>query len=269
MSAVIDRKNDPWEKITIRENIYCYRFHEREKQMFNGIFVLVDKPRARALILDTAYPEYAEKVKNHLESSGIQPELVVLSHYHPDHSAGAEVFKGLPLYASRHYEDNHFNCQRWEPAYTYKHPGHLIKDGDRLSFGAFELEFLEAPGHSGDTVLASIDKELLHISDLLMFSSDGRATLPYVSMGGGFKQHIASLERLKTMAYNYMLISHGPILTERGKIIEEIDDRIHYLKRTLDTQGTLPVEQCVKNDVSSYAHTEYHSVNQMTVQVEL
>lgn len=269
MNAAIDRKNDPWEKISVSENIYCYRFHEREKKMFNGIFVLVDSERAKALILDAAYPEYAEKVKKDLENSNIQPELVVLSHYHPDHSAGAGVFNGLPLYASQHYQDNHFNCQRWEPEYTYLHPGYLINDGDLLSFGRFQLEFIEAPGHSGDMMLTSIDKQLIHIGDLLMFGSDGRPTLPYVSMGGSFKQHITSLERLKTMEYQHMLIPHGPILSDRTQIIAEIDDRIHYLKRMLDTQGTLPVEKCIKNDAPHYAHTEYHAINQMSVQVEL
>jgi glyoxylase-like metal-dependent hydrolase (beta-lactamase superfamily II) len=269
MSATTDRENDSWEKITIKDNLYRYRFLESDKHMFNSIFVFVDGERKKALILDTAFPEYAEKVNADLAENGIQPEIVLLSHYHPDHSAGAAVFAGLPLYAGRHYENNHFNCQRWEPTQTFLKPTNLLNDGDTLTFGGFHLEFMEAPGHCECLMMTLIDKELLHIADLLMFGADDRPALPYVSMGGGFKQHIASLERLKTMEYNSLLISHGPVLTDKEKIREEIDDRVHYLRRMLDSEGALPVEQCVKKDVSHYAHTEYHSTNQLQVMVEM
>jgi glyoxylase-like metal-dependent hydrolase (beta-lactamase superfamily II) len=251
------------EKTAIRENLYRYYFVENDGAAIHNIFVCVDNTgdSPKALVLDTAFPEYAEMVKKDLETNGIKPGIIVLSHHHPDHAGGCSVFPGIPIYASRHYEANYENCIRWKPDLTFIRPTHTLKDGDTMSFGAFQLKFMEAPGHSRCSLMTLINDDVLHIGDLLMYDAGPILNLPYISMGGSYKQYIDTLQLLKTIEYKTMLIAHGTATDDRSMITDAIDDYIYYLEKVLDTKGTLPLPSCLKKNMSSYAHPEYHDNN--------
>jgi glyoxylase-like metal-dependent hydrolase (beta-lactamase superfamily II) len=263
----MSNRSDEMEKIKIRDNFFQYLFKEDDNGEPNSLFVCIDDARKKALILDTAFERLAGKVKKDLEDQEIQPEIVVLSHYHPDHAAGTLVFKDCRIYASEFYEDNYGNCQRWNPNLTFIPPTDLIKDGDSLSFGSFNLKFTYVPGHSQCSVLTLINEDVLYIGDLLMFSADDTLSLPYISMGGSFKEHIQSLEKIKTIEYNILICAHGHFLTDKVKITGTIDEWLYYLNRVLDSMGTLPLAVCLKNDISNYAHAEYHDNNLMYLMV--
>ena len=257
------------EKIKVRDNLYQYYYIDEDDDAPNSIFACINGENKKALLIDTAYAKFSEKVKKDLEENGIEPEIVILSHYHPDHAAGAAVFAGCPIYASRYYENNYENCQVWRPDLTFVRPTHLINNGDSLTFGSFHLTFTYAPGHSRCLVLTFINDDVLHVGDLLMFSKDDKPTLPYISDGGGFKQHIQSLELLKTIDYNTMLIPHGHFLNDKDKITEDIDERIYYLQRLLDSDGSPSLAECLKKDISRYANPEFHNINLIQLMGEL
>lgn len=261
MSDKTDPANVPMEKIEIRDNVYQYYFVDNQAQICNSIFVCIDPHRQTALILDTAYAKHSEKVKADLAESKIKPEIVVLSHYHPDHVSGCPVFEDCAIYASSLYEDNYLNCRRWEPSSTFLRATHLLNDGDSLTFGPFQLKFIHAPGHCQCLLMTLIDDDLLHVGDMLMFSQDNKPTLPYIATGGGFKKHIDSLERIKTIRCNTLLVPHGYSLSDPVEITQNIDDRIHYLKRVLGSKGSLPAASCLKNESSMYANLEFHDNN--------
>ena len=255
--------SDNMEKIRIRDNLFQYHFNRDENGEPNSIYVGIDDRRNKALILDTAFLSCAEHVKKDLEEQGIEPEVVILSHYHPDHAGGTPVFQHCRLYASEFYLVNYENCQRWHPDLTFIPPTDVIKDGDTLTFGSFNFRFIYAPGHSNCTVLTLINEDVLHIGDLLMLSEDDKLTLPYISMGGSFDEHIRSLEKIKTIAYNLLAFGHGHLSSEKEKNTAMIDDLLYYLNRVQDSMGTLPLAVCLRNDITTYAHTEYHDNNLM------
>jgi glyoxylase-like metal-dependent hydrolase (beta-lactamase superfamily II) len=263
----MSNKKDEMEKIKIKDNLFQYYFERDNNGEPNNIFVCIDDAGKKALILDTAYERFAEKVKKDLQEQGIQPAMVVLSHYHPDHAAGLPVFGDCRIYASEFYEDNYENCRRWNPDLTFIRPTNVIKEGDSLSFGSFHLKFSHAPGHSQCTLLTSINDDVLHIGDLLMFGANGSLCLPYISMGGSFKEHCESLEKIKTMKYNILAFAHGHFLTEKNKMADSLTDYLYYLNRTADSMGTLPLAVCLKNDISSYNHTEFHDNNLMYLMI--
>jgi hydroxyacylglutathione hydrolase len=263
----MNTKNTNMAKIKIRENLFQYHFPEDDNGEPNSIYVAIADHRKKALILDTAFRNCAESVKKDLEEQGIEPEIVVLSHYHPDHAGGTPVFKDCRLYASEYYPDNYENCQRWRPDLTFIPPTDLIKDGDTLTFGSFNFRFIYAPGHSKCTVLTLINEDVLHIGDLLMRSTDDMLTLPYISMGGSFNEHIRSLEKIKTLDYNLLAFGHGHLSGDKEKIAAMIDDSLYYLNRVSDSMGTLPLAVCLKNDISAYAHTDYHDNNLMYLMI--
>ncbi len=248
-------------KTAVTENspVYLYTFTDYEDKHSNTVTVIVQD--GRALLIDPSYPEFADRVKKDLESQGIKPGIVVLSHYHPDHVSGCAALPQCHIYAGEFYESNYGNCQVWEPGYTYVRPKTLIKGGDTLTFGAFTLKFLHAPGHSKCSLITHITDKLIHVGDLLMMTWERKNSLPYVADGGSFEEHIQSLELIKKLDPDAVIIPHGGLVDNKNRIASLVEDRLYYLGKTLKAQGTLPVEKCLKNDKSWYDHLDFHDIN--------
>lgn len=251
------------EKISLSENLFQYLFLKDKNGELNSIYVCINNENKKALVLDTAFQELAREVRIDLDDQGIKPEIVILSHYHPDHTAGVQAFKDCQIYCSEFYQNNFENCQRWSPDLTFIPPNHVMKDGDTLNFGSTHFKFYSAPGHSQCSILTLINNNILHIGDLLMFSADGRLTLPYLSIDGDFKEYMNSLEKVKSIQFNTLVLPHGRVLNNKEKINHFIDECLHYLSRVLTSKGTLPLSLCLKNNISNYTHTEFHENNLM------
>ncbi len=256
---IMSRNKAKTKKTKVIENLYLYEFIDEDAILPDTITVMVQG--SRALLIDTAYPEYAEHVKKDLEEQGISVEIIILSHYHSDHVSGCAVFTPCEIYAGEHFEHSYNNCRIWEPGYTYVKPQHLIKDGDSLSFGDFELEFLYAPGHSPCGVITKITERIVHIGDLIMMSKNNRAVLPFIADGGNFAGHIQSLELLKKIEPEIVVVPHGGRIENKENIEKEIEDRIYYLEQTSSAMGTLPLPACLKENISAYDHLEFHDTN--------
>lgn len=264
----MSRKDATMKKNTVSSGFYLYTFTDYSEKHSNTVTVLVrdqgseDKGRnKRALIIDPSYPEFVEKVKTDLQSEGIEPEIIVLSHYHPDHASGCAVLPQCSIYVDEHYEKNYDNCHVWEPGYNYLRATHLIRGGDSLCFGDFKLKFHSAPGHSRCSIIIEINDKILQVGDLLMINVDRKNTLPYLADGGGFKEHIKSLELIKRLDPDAIVVPHGGFIDNKKRIWDLVDDRIFYLEQVLNSQGGLPVEKCLKNDISWYDNLEFHDVN--------
>ncbi|MCP4147363.1 MAG: MBL fold metallo-hydrolase [bacterium] len=247
-------------KVSVSDCICLYVFSDEEANHEDTITVITQENRA--LLIDTAYPEYAARVKQDLKSNGIKADTVILSHYHPDHVAGLSAFANCKVYASEFYEFNYDNCRIWEPNFIYIRPRHLIKDGDSLTFGHLTLEFFHSPGHCKCSIITKITDKTYHIGDLVMITKDRKDSLPYVSDGGTFDDHINSLQLLKKIDPDFVLVPHGGLI-EKNDLDRRLEDRIYYLQKTLSSKGTLPLSQCLKEDVSRYDHTDFHDRNLM------
>lgn len=246
-------------KVKVVENIYLYIFTDPEAKHQDTLTVIVQE--GRALIIDTAFPEYAEQVKQDLEAQGIEPKIIIFSHYHADHTAGGGVFSQCEIYASEFYELNYNNCRLWEPQYEFIRPGHMLRGGDRLTFAPYNLEFIHAPGHSKDSLITRITDKIIHPGDLIMMTKEKKASLPFIADGGNFQEHIDSLARLKELDPDILLLPHGGLVDNKEDIVKMIDDRIYYLESTLGAFGTLPLPACLRNDISGYDYLEFHDTN--------
>ncbi|MGE5341366.1 MAG: MBL fold metallo-hydrolase [Candidatus Omnitrophota bacterium] len=258
------------EKIAIRDGMVQYSFIEADRSTLNSIFVCVDHtgPTPRALLIDAAYPGHARMVKHDLDAAGIKPEVILISHYHPDHAGGCSVFPGCAVYAPFHYETNFSNCQRWHPELTFIRPSRTFKNGDTFTFGPHRFEFSEAPGHSRCSMFITINQDVLHIGDLLMLDCGDKLNLPYISLGGNYKQYIDTLERLKTMPCHGVIIPHGTGIYAPERIIRAADDYLFYLRKVLSSAGNLPLSACLRDGMNAYAHPEFHDNNLMQLMLE-
>lgn len=257
-------------KTGVRENVDLYIFTNPEAE--HGDAITVIRHENRALLIDTAFPEYSARVKADLGARGIEVAIIILSHYHADHASGCSVFPGCEIYAHRAYEPNYTNCLTWESRYTFRRPTHTVTGGDGLVFGTFNLEFIHAPGHSKDSIITRITGtgktfDIFHGGDLIMNTKDRYASLPFIADGGNFQEHTRSLELLKEPDPDILLLPHGGVVDNKEAIHEMIDDRLYYLERTFGSMGTLPLPACLKNDISNYRHLEFHDTNLMRLLV--
>ena len=255
----MSRQDAAMKKTTAAENIYLYSFTDYDEKHSNTLTVLVDNNRA--LVIDPAYPEYAEKTREDLEQQGIKPEIVVLSHYHPDHVSGCSVFKDCQVYAGEYYNYNYENCHLWEPSFTYIRPTQMVRNNDTLNFGGFTLNFLHGPGHSKCSLITQITDKLFHVGDLIMICWDRKNSLPYIADGGSFKEHARSLRRIKELDPDAIVAPHGGLIDNKNRIHALVDDRLYYLEQPLNSRGALPLKECLKNDPSWYEHLAFHDTN--------
>jgi glyoxylase-like metal-dependent hydrolase (beta-lactamase superfamily II) len=127
---------------------------------------------------------------------------IVLTHGHPDHSAGAARFAeltGAPVQAA-------------DPAHRLGPEG--LADGDVITAAGCELRAVASPGHSADSVC------LLLPADNAMFTGDtvlGRGTT-VIATDGNLGDYLRTLGQLRDLAEDrqvgLLLPGHGPTLAD-------------------------------------------------------
>lgn len=246
--------------IEINNSVYQYEFLEGNHTTVFGVNITVVVDNNRALLIDTGYEVHAMQVKEDLEKKGITIDTVVFSHFHPDHISGSVLFKGCNILGSRNYHDNFARSKIWVPDNEFLKPDILINDNQTMTYGTHQLVFIETPGHSKCSVSIIIDHDLIYVGDLIMKSTNGKAVLPYIADDGSFEEHIASLEKLMDSQYKALLLAHGNYIS-KDKIIDEVDDRVYYLKRVKETKGELSIKEYLKNHESEYEGLKFHYIN--------
>jgi glyoxylase-like metal-dependent hydrolase (beta-lactamase superfamily II) len=127
---------------------------------------------------------------------------ILLTHGHPDHSAGAARFAeltGAPVRAA-------------DPAHRLGPEG--LADGDMVTAAGCELRVVASPGHSADSVclLLPADGALLTGDTVL-----GRGTT-VIAGDGNLADYLRSLAELRDLAgareVGLLLPGHGPMLTD-------------------------------------------------------
>lgn len=245
----------------VNDNFRLYTYTNHGAKHSDTITVLIQG--GKALFIETAYPEYAERTKKELAAEGVTPAIVVLSHYHPDHAGGCSALTGCDIYASEFYEPNYNNCHIWEPGLTYIKANKLIKGGDTLTFGDFQLKFHHTPGHSKCSLVTEISRGILHLGDLMMINWERKNSLPYIADGGSFQEHIAGLEWVLRMDPEAVVLPHGGLIDNKVRIKSMVEDRLYYLRKVMESNGALPLEQCLKKAPSWYDCLNFHDTNIM------
>lgn len=135
--------------------------------------------------------------ERHLESvlAAGPVSRIVLTHRHPDHSAGARRLSGLT----------------GAPSLAF---GEGLEDGDQVS----GLTAVHTPGHAPDHLC------FWHPASRTLFSGDliaGRGSIIIAPPEGDLEAYMTSLERVRTLAPSRILPGHGPEIPEAGAKIEE------------------------------------------------
>ncbi len=157
---------------------------------------VVASPGAReAAVIDPGAE--ADRILNALDAGGLNAACIVNTHCHLDHIGADESVRartGVPILIHS------------REALSTLRPDRLLEDGDRVTFGASQLQVIHTPGHTlGSICLAG--EGLVFSGDTLFAGDVGRTDLP----GGSPEALLRSLRRLLTLDDDVVVYpGHGP-----------------------------------------------------------
>lgn len=185
----------------------------------NG-YLLIEPEDGTALIIDAPF-DSAELMSERLQSRGLTPAALILTHTHWDHTADtAELKRRYPEMLIYVHPDDAYRLAEpmahtvWPIPFTIEavEPDRYLHDGDDLVLGSLSLRVLHTPGHTeGGICLYDEKGGLLFAGDTLFEGSVGRTDLP----GGSWEILQHSIERrLMTLPDSvHVYPGHGPATT--------------------------------------------------------
>jgi len=181
-------------------------------------WLLAEPGSEQVVVLDPGPDDAAhlDAVSSAVADAGQRIAVVVLTHGHADHSAGARTLASAAGVGVRAFD----------PAHRLGAEG--LADGDVLTVGGLELRAVATPGHSADHVCL-----LLPAEDAVLTGDHvlGRGTTVVAHPDGRLQDYLDSLERLQALGARRLLPGHGPVVDDPAGVVA------HYLahrRRRLD-----------------------------------
>ncbi|MDX6430632.1 MAG: hypothetical protein QOE54_2998 [Streptosporangiaceae bacterium] len=166
-------------------------------------WILAEPGSEQAIVIDPGPKdgEHLRRVVDTVAAQGRRVGLVLLTHGHPDHAAGAKRFAGLA----------------GGPAVRALDPKHRLgaeglAEGEVVALGGLELRVLETPGHSDDSLSFWIP------ADSAILTGDTVLGYGTTIVEGSLGDYLDSLQRLREFAgeagARAILPGHGPKLDD-------------------------------------------------------
>ncbi len=125
-----------------------------------------------------------EVILSEIIKSGVKPEYIINTHYHPDHTGANErIRKETGAKILIHEAEKEF--------ISFK-PDKFLKGGEKIKIGNETLEVIHTPGHSAGSVCI-LGKDFILTGDTIFKEGFGRTDI----IGGSWKALDISLRRLK------------------------------------------------------------------------
>ncbi len=152
------------------------------------------------------------------DAAGDADAVILLTHQHPDHAAGAGRL-----------------AERLRAEVRSAATG-TLGDGAEVATDAGVLRAVPTPGHTGDHVsLHWPAAAAIFVGDLMMGGIDTALVAP--REGGDLAQYLASLERLRGLAARVLYPAHGPPFTDPDAAFGRY--RAHRLERLAQVRSAL------------------------------
>ncbi|GBD24364.1 Hydroxyacylglutathione hydrolase GloC [bacterium HR29] len=143
----------------------------------NNIYLVIDRTTGEAAFIDA--PDEPEKAIAAAEAAGVHPTKILLTHSHPDHTAGLDALKarfGCRLYAHA--------AEPWLKEGQLDEP---VQHGQEIRVGNVAFRVLSVPGHTPGST-AYVAGKSAFVGDTLFPGGPGRSQSPEL-----LRQEIASI----------------------------------------------------------------------------
>ena len=153
-------------------------------------YVLYDESK-ECVIIDPGCYEKAEEeeLENFISENGLKPVALLNTHCHIDHILGNQFVAekwgvelqmhkdDLPLLENAGQVSKMYGLQNYSGS---PFPKHLLKEGDKFTFGESKLDVIFTPGHAPGHICFYSEKHNFIISgDVIFQMSIGRTDLPF------------------------------------------------------------------------------------------
>ena len=209
-------------------------------------WVLMEPGSSEAVVVDPGPDDegHLRAVRDLVAVRNARVGVIVLTHGHADHSAGAASFAAMTGASVR----------ALDPAHRLGDEG--LTGGDVVRAAGLTLEVVATPGHTADSV------SLVLPADGALLTGDtvlGRGTTVVASPDGRLDRYLESLQALQQMAwggsFSTLLPGHGPVLADAtavlGQYLAHRADRLEQVQAALAAGARSPqdVVQTVYADV--------------------
>lgn len=163
---------------------------------------LLAAPGGRTVVVDPGPDDDGHLAR--VREEGGDVALVLLTHGHPDHSAGAKRLArdlGVPVRAV-------------DPAHRLGDEG--LGDGEHVTVDGLVVQVLATPGHSSDHVCFVLPEAgVVLTGDHVL----GRGTTVVAHPDGRLRDYLDSLHRLADVGATTLLPGHGPVIEDPAEVI--------------------------------------------------
>ncbi len=196
----------------LNENLYAFLWTNPEYNNCNTYLLMADKK----ILIDPGHFAVFSHVTDQLDLLGLNIndiDLIILTHFHPDHVEAVERFKGTKAIVALSLAEWEFLRSMLPKSAQVTslgiRPQVLLVEGD-LKVGSIELEVLHAPGHSPGSLCIYWPKyKALFSGDVIFKNGIGRTDI----IGGNSEELINTIMRLLDMDVEILLPGHGaPII---------------------------------------------------------
>lgn len=173
-------------------------------------WILAEPGSERAIVVDPGPKDrvHLRRVIATVEAQGRRVAQVLLTHGHPDHAAGARLFAELA--AGGRDGSRPVPVRALDPAHRLGADG--LGEGDVVELDGLELQIMETPGHSHDSLCFWIP------ADQAVLTGDTVLGYGTTVIEHGLGPYLDSLDRLREFAgrarVRVILPGHGPKLDD-------------------------------------------------------
>ncbi|WP_433475359.1 MBL fold metallo-hydrolase [Spirillospora sp. CA-142024] len=176
-------------------------------------WIIAEPGSDQAVIVDPGPKDgtHLRRVLATVEAQGRRVGLVLLTHGHPDHSAGAGKFAKLA---------GGVNVRALDPRHRLGDEG--LSEGDVVTTGGLELRIMETPGHSDDSLTFWLP------ADGAVLTGDTVLGYGTTVLEGRLGDYLGSLDRLRKFSADVeaatILPGHGPKLDDPIAVLDHYID---------------------------------------------